>query len=106
AAEFEAKGAEGVAYAKRLTRAALERPVAEGLADERASFLAVMQTASAREGMRAGRAPASIQALLRALRPPSAGNAASRPASAGAWASTSAGPSRAGRPSCPWARGR
>jgi enoyl-CoA hydratase len=63
AAEFEAKGAEGVAYAKRLTRAALDRPVAEGLADERASFLAVMQTASAREGLRAGRAPASIQSL-------------------------------------------
>jgi len=61
AAEFEGKGAEGVAYAKRLTRAALDRPVAEGLADERASFLAVMQTASAREGLRAGRAPASIQ---------------------------------------------
>jgi len=63
AAEFEGKGAEGVAYAKRLTRAALDRPVAEGLADERASFLAVMQTASAREGLSQGRRPAQIQEL-------------------------------------------
>ena len=63
AVEFEAKGAEGVAYAKRLTRAALDRPVAEGLADERASFLAVMQTASAREGLSQGRRPAQIQDL-------------------------------------------
>lgn len=61
AAEFEAKGAEGVAYAKRLTRAALDRPVAEGLADERASFLAVMGTASARAGLDEGRRPAEIQ---------------------------------------------
>ncbi len=63
AAEFEGKGAEGVAYAKRLTRAALDRPVAEGLADERASFLTVMQTASAREGLATGRRPAQIQEL-------------------------------------------
>jgi enoyl-CoA hydratase/carnithine racemase len=63
AAEFAGKGAEGVAYAKRLTRAALDRPVAEGLADERASFLAVMQTASAREGLAQGRRPAQIQEL-------------------------------------------
>jgi enoyl-CoA hydratase/carnithine racemase len=61
AAEFEAKGADGVAYAKRLTRAALSRPIWEGLSDERASFLAVMRTASAAQGLRQGRAPAEIQ---------------------------------------------
>ena len=63
AAEFAGKGAEGVAYAKRLTRAALDRPIAEGLADERRSFLEVMRTASAREGLSQGRQPAAIQEL-------------------------------------------
>jgi enoyl-CoA hydratase/carnithine racemase len=61
AAELATRGAEGLAYAKRLTRAALDRPLAEGLADERRSFGAVMRTASAREGLRAGRAPTEIQ---------------------------------------------
>jgi enoyl-CoA hydratase/carnithine racemase len=61
AAELATRGAEGLAYAKRLTRAALDRPLAEGLADERRSFAAVMRTASAREGLRAGRPPARIQ---------------------------------------------
>ena len=61
AAEFEGRGAEGVAFAKRLTRAALDRPLAEGLADERASFGAVMRTASAREGLRAARPPTQIE---------------------------------------------
>lgn len=61
AAEWDARGAEGIAYAKRLTRAALDRPVADGLADERASFLAVMQTASAREALRSARPPVEIQ---------------------------------------------
>jgi len=61
AAEFAAKGAEGVAFAKRLTRAALDRPLAEGLADERQSFQAVMRTASAREALRAARPPVEIQ---------------------------------------------
>lgn len=61
AAEFEGRGAEGVAFAKRLTRAALDRPLAEGLADERATFGAVMRTASAREGLRAARPPARIE---------------------------------------------
>jgi enoyl-CoA hydratase len=61
AAEWDQRGAEGIAFAKRLTRAALDRPIEEGLADERRSFSAVMRTASAREGLRAGRAPASIQ---------------------------------------------
>lgn len=63
AAEWETRGADGLAYAKRLTRAALDRPIWEGLADERQSFAAVMRTASAREGLRQGRPPASIQAL-------------------------------------------
>ncbi|RYF88463.1 MAG: enoyl-CoA hydratase/isomerase family protein, partial [Caulobacteraceae bacterium] len=44
AAEFETRGADGVAYAKRLTRAALDRPLTEGLADERRSFSAVLKT--------------------------------------------------------------
>lgn len=61
AAEWEARGAEGIAYAKRLTRAALDRPIAEGLADERRSFAEVMRTASAREALRAARQPAEIQ---------------------------------------------
>ena len=61
AAEFEGKGADGVAYAKRLTRAALDRPVWDGLADERHSFAAVMRTPSAREGLRAARPPARIE---------------------------------------------
>jgi enoyl-CoA hydratase len=61
--EWASRGAEGIAYAKRLTRAALDRPLDAGLADERASFLAVMQTASARQGLAAGRQPARIQDL-------------------------------------------
>jgi enoyl-CoA hydratase/carnithine racemase len=63
AAEFDARGAEGLAFAKRLTRAALDRPLAEGLADERASFVEVMKTASAREALAAARPPAEIQTL-------------------------------------------
>jgi len=63
AAELASRGAEGLALAKRLTRAALDWPLAEGLADERKSFGAVMRTASARDGLRAGRAPAEIQKL-------------------------------------------
>jgi enoyl-CoA hydratase/carnithine racemase len=61
AAEWDGRGAEGIAYAKRLTRAALDRPVADGLADERRSFGEVMRTASAREGLRAARPPTEIQ---------------------------------------------
>jgi enoyl-CoA hydratase len=61
AAEWDARGAEGIAYAKRLTRAALDRPIAEGLTDERRSFAAVMRTASAREGLRQARQPVEIQ---------------------------------------------
>jgi len=63
AAEWETRGADGIAYAKRLTRAALDRPIAEGLADERQGFSEVMRTASAREGLRQGRPPAAIQSL-------------------------------------------
>jgi enoyl-CoA hydratase/carnithine racemase len=63
AAEFDQRGAEGLAYAKRLTRAALDRPLAEGLADERRSFGEVMRTATAREGLRSARPPAEIQRL-------------------------------------------
>jgi enoyl-CoA hydratase len=63
AAEWDQRGAEGIAFAKRLTRAALDRPIAEGLADERRSFAAVMRTASAREGLRSARPPVSIQEL-------------------------------------------
>jgi len=61
AAEWDQRGAEGLAFAKRLTRSALDRPLADGLADERQSFSAVMRTASAREGLRAARPPAEIQ---------------------------------------------
>lgn len=63
AAEWEGRGADGIAHAKRLTRAALDRPIWEGLADERRSFSEVMRTPSAREGLRQGRPPASIQSL-------------------------------------------
>ena len=61
AAEFEGRGAEGIAHAKRLTRAALDRPASVGSLDERRSFLEVMQTASARAGLDQGRRPAEIQ---------------------------------------------
>jgi len=63
AAEFESRPAEGIASAKRLIRAALDRPLSEGLADERRSFLEVMRTPSAREALRGARTPAEIQAL-------------------------------------------
>ena len=61
ATEWEGRGAEGIAFAKRLTRAALDRPLAEGLADERRSFQAVMATPGARAGLRAARPPAEIE---------------------------------------------
>lgn len=61
AAEWDGRGADGIAFAKRLTRQALDRPLSEGLADERRSFGAVMRTASAREGLRAARPPAQIE---------------------------------------------
>lgn len=63
AAEWDERGAEGIAYAKRLTRAALDRSVDQGLADERRSFAAVMRTASARAGLQAARPPALLQDL-------------------------------------------
>ena len=61
--ELSGRGGEGLAHAKRLTRAALDRPLFDGLIDERKSFAAVMRTASAREGLRAGREPVEIQKL-------------------------------------------
>ncbi|MGH6956213.1 MAG: enoyl-CoA hydratase/isomerase family protein, partial [Caulobacteraceae bacterium] len=61
AEELAGRGAEGLAFAKRLVRQALDRPLAEGLADERRSFMEVMRTPSAREGLRAARPPAQIQ---------------------------------------------
>lgn len=63
AAEWAGWGADGLAYAKRLTRAALDRPVSQGLADERRSFLEVSGQASARAGLAKGRRPAEIQTL-------------------------------------------
>jgi enoyl-CoA hydratase/carnithine racemase len=62
-AELSSRGAEGLAFAKRLTRAALDHPLADGLADERKSFGTVMRTASAREALRAARPPIEIQKL-------------------------------------------
>ncbi len=61
AAELSTRGAEGLAYAKRLTRAALDRPLAEGLADERQSFGEILRAPSARAGLASGRPPAEIQ---------------------------------------------
>ena len=61
--ELASRGAEGLAHAKRLTRAALDRPLSDGLIDERKCFATVMRTASAREGLRAGREPVEIQKL-------------------------------------------
>jgi enoyl-CoA hydratase len=61
ATEMAGRGAEGLAHAKRLTRAALDRPLSEGLADERARFLTVMRTASAREALRGAVQPVRIQ---------------------------------------------
>src|SRR5438045_385822 len=60
-AELSSRGAEGLAFAKRLTRAALDRPLTDGLADERKSFGAVMRTASARDGLHDGRPPADSE---------------------------------------------
>src|ERR1700733_2251922 len=61
--ELSSRGAEGLAYANRLTRAALAPPLFDGLIDERKCFATVMRTASAREGLRAGREPVEIQKL-------------------------------------------
>ena len=52
--------AEGVAYAKRLTRAALDRPLSEGLADERRSFSEVVRLPSAIEAMKVSLAGAPL----------------------------------------------
>jgi enoyl-CoA hydratase len=63
AREWEGRGAEGIAAAKRLTRAALDRPLSEGLSEERRSFQAVMRTASARLALEAARRPVEIQKI-------------------------------------------
>ena len=60
AAEFAARPAEGLAYAKRLTRAALDRPLSEGLADERASFVEVVRLPSAVGAMKTSLASAPL----------------------------------------------
>ena len=52
AAEFEAKGAGGVAMAKRLIRSALGRPLDEGLLAERHGFFQVLKTDAAMDAMR------------------------------------------------------
>nr|WP_249138347.1 enoyl-CoA hydratase/isomerase family protein [Caulobacter sp. S6] len=51
AAEFAARPAEGLAYAKHLIRAALDRPLSEGLAAERRAFLEVVRLPSAIQAM-------------------------------------------------------
>ncbi len=58
--EFAARPAEGLAYAKRLTRAALDRPLSEGLADERRSFLEVVRLPTAIEAMTVSLASAPL----------------------------------------------
>lgn len=61
AAEFAARPPEGLAFAKRLTRAALDRPLSEGLSDERRSFLEVVRLPSAISAMRAALATGPIE---------------------------------------------
>ena len=61
AAEFAARPPEGLAYAKRLTRAALDRPLSEGLADERRSFVEVVRLPSAIGAMRASLSAGPIE---------------------------------------------
>ena len=53
AAEFEARPAEGIAEAKRLTRSALTRSFAEGTADERRSFMELLKVPSSGASMKA-----------------------------------------------------
>jgi enoyl-CoA hydratase len=61
AAEFAARPPEGLAHAKRLTRAALDRPLSEGLADERRSFVEVVRLPSAIGAMKASLATGPIE---------------------------------------------
>lgn len=60
AEEFAARPPEGLAYAKRLIRAALDRPLSEGLADERRSFSQVVRLPSAIEAMKTSLAGAPL----------------------------------------------
>ena len=57
AGEFASRPAEGLAYAKRLTRAALDRPLSEGLADERRSFVDLLKVPSAQAALKASAKP-------------------------------------------------
>ena len=61
AAEFAARPPEGLAHAKRLTRAALDRPLSEGLADERRSFVEVVRLPSAMTAMRSSLSSGPIE---------------------------------------------
>lgn len=63
AAELSTRAPEGLAYAKRLTRAALDRPLSEGLADERRSFGEILRVPSARAALAGARPPVEIQKL-------------------------------------------
>ena len=60
AAEFEARPPEGLANAKRLIRSALDRPLSEGLSDERRSFVEVVRLPSAVSAMKASLANAPL----------------------------------------------
>ncbi|KAI9022066.1 enoyl-CoA hydratase/isomerase [Hyaloraphidium curvatum] len=51
--EFARRSPEAVMQAKRLVRAAMDRPLAEGLADERRSFREVVKSGEAIEGLKA-----------------------------------------------------
>ena len=51
AEEFATRTPEALAAAKALTRAALDRPLAQGLAEERAAFAALLRTEGARTAL-------------------------------------------------------
>ncbi|MEM0985506.1 MAG: enoyl-CoA hydratase/isomerase family protein [Pseudomonadota bacterium] len=53
AAEFETRGAEGLAMAKQLVRSAQDRPLQDGLIAERHGFYDVLQSEAAMSAMRA-----------------------------------------------------
>ena len=58
AEEFATRTPEALAAAKALTRAALDRPLAQGLAEERAAFAALLRTEGARTALAASAASA------------------------------------------------
>ena len=59
AAEFAARTPEALAAAKALTRAALDRPLAQGLAEERRAFADLLRTEGARTALAASAASAA-----------------------------------------------